>query len=197
MQFCSCDEKTLYLVLDEFILIIKKFGTVLHPCLSKFVFHRILYINGPRQPPDVVQSLLIAILALNRSIYGTVVQAGYGKLVLCSETLVIDRVQHALIQGSDDSSIYYLCIYYLYSSIYYFTATIVAVPIKSQHLNYCDMNCVNCHTTCNMVVADEDVEHTGYKVAKFLGYDCLKPDQRLALTEILKPHDVFAILITG
>ena len=30
-----------------------------------------------------------------------------------------------------------------------------------------------------MAAADGDVERTGYKVAKFLEYGCLKPDQRL------------------
>ena len=30
-----------------------------------------------------------------------------------------------------------------------------------------------------MAAGDEDVERAGYKVARFLGYDCLKPDQRV------------------
>ena len=64
-----------------------------------------------------------------------------------------------------------------------FTATIVAVPIKSQHLfkmNYCDENRIN-YVTLHVIMAaaDEDVEHTGYKVARFLGYNCLKLDQRV------------------
>ena len=58
----------------------------------------------------------------------------------------------------------------------------MAVPIKSQHLfklNYCDENRVN-YVTHHVIMAagDEDVER-GYKVARFLGYDCLKPDQRV------------------
>ena len=28
-----------------------------------------------------------------------------------------------------------------------------------------------------MAAGDEDVERAGYKVARFLGYDCLKPDE--------------------
>ena len=40
-------------------------------------------------------------------------------------------------------------------------------------------------------------ECAGYKVGRFLGYDCLKPDQRVVLREVLKPHDVFVILPTG
>ena len=54
-----------------------------------------------------------------------------------------------------------------------FTA-IVVVPIKSQHLfklNYCDENRVNyvmLHVI--MAAADENVERTGYKVGRFLGY---------------------------
>ena len=42
-----------------------------------------------------------------------------------------------------------------------------------------------------MVVADEDVECAGYEVAKFMEYDCLKPDQRLG---ILKSRGVHTIL---
>ena len=57
-----------------------------------------------------------------------------------------------------------------------FTATIVAVPIKSQHLfklNYCDENRVNyvtLHLALHVIMAaaDEGVERAGYKVAKFL-----------------------------
>ena len=53
-----------------------------------------------------------------------------------------------------------------------FTATIVAAPIKSQHLfklNYCDENRVN-YVTRHVIMAagDEDVERAGYKVARFL-----------------------------
>ena len=48
-----------------------------------------------------------------------------------------------------------------------------------------------------MAATDEDVERAGYKVARFLGYGCLKSDQRVVLREALKPHDVFAILPTG
>ena len=64
-----------------------------------------------------------------------------------------------------------------------FTATIVAAPIKSQHLfklNYCDENRVN-YVTRHVIMAagDEDVERAGYKVTRFLVYDCLKPDQRV------------------
>ena len=53
-----------------------------------------------------------------------------------------------------------------------FTATIVAVPIKSQHLfklNYCDeyrVNYVTLHVI--MAAADEGAERAGYKVARFL-----------------------------
>ena len=50
-----------------------------------------------------------------------------------------------------------------------FTATIVAVPIKSQHLfklNYCDENYVTLHVI--MATADEGAERAGYKVARFL-----------------------------
>ena len=64
-----------------------------------------------------------------------------------------------------------------------FTATTVAAPIKSQHLfklNYFDENRVN-YVTRHVIMAagDEDVERAGYKVARFLGYDCLKPDHRV------------------
>ena len=41
-----------------------------------------------------------------------------------------------------------------------------------------------------MAAADEDVERAGYKVARFLGYDCLKPNQRVVLREVLKPRDI-------
>lgn len=44
---------------------------------------------------------------------------------------------------------------------------------------------------------ERDVECVGNKVARFLGYDCLKPEQRLVLKEILKSRDVFAVLPTG
>ena len=48
-----------------------------------------------------------------------------------------------------------------------------------------------------MAATDEDVERAGYKVARFLGYDYLKPEQRVVLRAVLKPRDVFAILPTG
>ena len=57
-------------------------------------------------------------------------------------------------------------------TILVFTATIVAAPIKSQHLfklNHRDENRVN-YVTLHVIMAagDEGVERAGYKVARFL-----------------------------
>ena len=75
-----------------------------------------------------------------------------------------------------------------------FTATIVAVPIKSQYLfklNYYDENRVN-YVTLHVIMAaaDEDVERAGYKVVRFLGYNCLKPDKRAISSIITDFHKV-------
>ena len=63
------------------------------------------------------------------------------------------------------------------------TSTIVAVPIKSQYFktyengDICSRNYLNGHENGEHMMASSAVKEVGAKVAQFMGYNKLKPEE--------------------